>query len=331
VAFIKLKIVVNHIDNVVNVAGFDQIKVYRSTTEQAGPYSEISGPGTRPLLDENVTLYEFIDSAGSSDYWYAFSFFNSVSLAEGTRSVGIRGQGVQGQYCTIQSLRDEGVTDPPYSDTRLTNIIKLASAMIDKWTGRWFSAKQLDLTFDGSGERSLHLDVPIIAITEAYLEDTEIDLDGLVVYNRHITQDLTRPDDRDAPRVEIAQAFDYTSPLYAEGLRVWPRGQQNVRLIGTFGYTEYDGTVDGKTPELIQHACRLLVLRELPLLTDEEDRDDIRNGWRLKQVKTRDQSISWASPAGMTLGRTGVGQFSGDPEIDTIIMGFRRPHMMRAV
>ena len=55
-ATIKLKFVVEELSNV--LLNYDQIKVYRSTTGDAGPYSEITVPGTRVDLVSPQTLYE---------------------------------------------------------------------------------------------------------------------------------------------------------------------------------------------------------------------------------------------------------------------------------
>jgi hypothetical protein len=97
-ASIKLKFVVEHISNV--MLNYDQIKVYRSTT-QTGTYSEITGPTTRVDLVADQVLYEYIDTAGDPTYWYKFAYYNSSTTAEGSLSDPIQGEDSGGLYCTI--------------------------------------------------------------------------------------------------------------------------------------------------------------------------------------------------------------------------------------
>jgi len=328
-AAIKLRIVVNELSNV--LLAFDQIKVYRSTTGSGGPFLELTGPGTRINMVSPTTLYEYIDTAGDPSYWYRFSYWNSTTSAEGTASPPIQGEGMDGMYCTVQDLRDEGFTDPPYTDVRITTAIRLASQYIEMYTGRWFEPRPLTITLEGSAPPGMLLEQPIIAISELYIDEEAQEVGtGVIVYNRHITEGLLNPDDRDNPRIEICQPrFD--DDLYKLGLRVWTPGQRNIRIVGTFGYTDYDGTANGKTPELIRHACKLLVVRNLPTMSDTEARQDLLNSWRVTEHRTRDQSIRFGAAVKTSVGRAGVGIFTGDPEIDTILLRFRRQPTMRSV
>lgn len=327
-ASIKLRVIVNELSNV--LTQFDEIKVYRSTTVEAGPYSEITGPGTRVPLVAGTTLYEYIDAAGDPAYWYRFAFYNSVTAAEGTASEPIRGEGVLGRYATIQDVRDEGVTDPPYDDTRISNAIALASQQIEMFTGRWFEPRAMTFTVDGSGKRSIHLDIPIVEVTEVKVDDVAIAPEDLIVYNRHLAEGLLRPDDRDNPRIELLEPLDNLY-LFALGIKVWPPGQRNVEITGTFGYTDPDGTASGKTPDLIRRACVLLVLRLLPQRGAPTPTVPSSSAWRVSELRTRDQTIKFAAPSAATLGRAGVGIYTGDPEIDQILLRYRRAPMLRAV
>ena len=93
------------------------------------------------------------------------------------------------------------------------------------------------------------------------------------------------------------------------------KGVQNVNVGGLFGYTDYDGSSSGDTPELIRHACRLLVMREFRTFMDDERED--RKRYRLTMEKTRDQSYQLAAPV--------EGPYTGDREIDDLLLSFRRP------
>lgn len=327
-AAIKLRILVNELSNV--MLAFDEIKVYRSITVEAGPFTEVTGPGTRITLVAGTTLYEYIDTSGDAAYWYKFAFYNSGTASEGSSSPAIQPEGAQGQYCTISDIRNEGVTEALYSDARVSYAITVASQQIEMYTGRWFEPRNLDFRVDGRNARSIHLDMPIIEISNVYVGETEVALTDLIIYNRHM-QGLTVPDDRDNPRVELLQTLDYDFSMGGAGLRWFPLGQQNVRLVGTFGYTDYDGTATGKIPLPITYACKLLTLRELMPMSDPSSAE-AGMAWRTQLLKTRDQQIGyWAPSSTAGNSRTVTGAFTGDPRIDTILMRYRRTAQMRAV
>jgi hypothetical protein len=112
----------------------------------------------------------------------------------------------------------------------------------------------------------------------------------------------------------------------------WPTGRQNIQITGVFGFTDPDGTLSGKTPDLIQHATNLLVIRELPPLADTDSRDDIRFRFAITNQRTRDQSISYSpSAGGGPFSASGSGRMTGDAEIDVILERYTRPTKMGAV
>ena len=170
-------------------------------------------------------------------------------------------------YCTVAELRIEGVEDPP-DDARLEQLIIEASEYIDLVTRMWFEERTLTLKLDGSGERVLHMHIPIRAITAARVENDVVDPTLYVVYNRMF------PDDRTNPRVTYKRTRvprnvfeDADNPSN----RVWRVGEQNVELDGTFGYvdTDPDGT-NPRVPRLINRACKRIVILIIPLLADTE-------------------------------------------------------------
>jgi len=222
-------------------------------------------------------------------------------------------------YVSISDVRDEGVTVDNASDERIEAIIQLAERYIERVTGRFFEPRPQSLAVDGAGGRVLRLGHPIIridvvAVDAAAASPVPIDPSSYRVYNRHLTQGLLVPDDRDDPRIELAQGGDVGAGFEAR----WPRGVQNVRVAGVFGYTDPDGSPTGETPLLIQYVTKLLVLRELPLMTDLDGREDAQRRWRLTSERTRDQAY--------TLGAlVPLGVFTGDPAIDTILAAYSRP------
>lgn len=230
-----------------------------------------------------------------------------------------------GDYCTLQEIRDEGITTQEAGDTRVTSLISTSSRLIEKWTGRWFESRTLTIDRDGKNSSMLYLDIPIISITAISLLNPDatvsqvLDSSVYKVYNRHVSSNLLDPDDRDNPRIEIV------SSLYFPAMRLmrFPRGSQNVRLEGKFGYTDYDGTATGTIPPLIKQACKLLVIRELPKMGD----------WSRRRARQKQYLVASEQHGTTmyTMNRLEIGVFSGDPDIDRIIGMYQRPPRIGAV
>lgn len=317
-------------------------------------------------------------------------------------------------YCSIADLRTEGVPDTGYGakdDAYLTALITRISRMIDLYTGRFFEPRSQTLSLDGTGGRSLLIGDPIIEVTSITLDtDVELDLNDVRIYNRHLTENLTNPDDRDSPKIEL-YTYDLRDDLLSSvGSSIlyelffysrWPEGTQNIEVVGYFGYTDYakeyagttitafadagggqvtvttsaahgysendkvtiadttnyNGTYTvtnvtsdtfeitatfvatetgthfnarGVTPLLIQRAAVLMALRDLRTAYSESDsRDDDLNRWRVTELKTRDQSIKYDSPS--SLGLAASGPFTGDPQIDQILLQYLKPPNVQAV
>lgn len=222
--------------------------------------------------------------------------------------------------------------------------------MIDRYTGRFFEPRDLTITIDGTGSKTLLLGHPIIAIGSIKIGDDfstteEVDLDDVRIYNRHLTENLTEPDDRETPKIEIYEydAREEQIPMLGEdsafsifGMGRWPEGDQNVQIVGTFGYTDYDPDEEveegeapqGMTPLLIQRAAVLMCLRDLrPAYSEGSMREDDMNRSRVTSFRTRDQSITLEKPSMVF----GAGSFTGDPEIDRILLEYVRPPHYGAV
>jgi hypothetical protein len=236
-------------------------------------------------------------------------------------------------YCTIKSLRDEGLPGPSgsgaISDVQAQAAIVSASRYIEHFTGRSFEAIYKTVSVDGTGARALLFDEPICAFEVANIKDplgaVALVDDTLRVYNRHLTDNLRSPDDRDSPKLEYIHGSDLGGVNeYRGGPRsylrelTWPRGRQNVDVTGLFGYTEPDGSFIGGTPALIQEATRKLVFRNRgPLIN--------RGGSPTTAIimeATRDQQVQYAQPGAG--GDNRARAFTGDPEIDMILVGFQR-------
>ena len=217
----------------------------------------------------------------------------------------VAGGVVQG-YCTVADLRAEGVTEAVASDERLGALIDEASRLIDRATGWFFAPRLMTYPLDGRGTPSVEPPAPPIRIDRitACGDDLSVLGNDLLVIG--------------AP---VGPGFD--------GLRLtrrwgrFPRGHDNILVEGLFGYTEDDGSPHGRTPLEIRRACLMLVLRGLPPLGDADAVGDARNRWRVIEERTRDQSYKLdrdARPAPLT----------GDPDVDAILLRYRRPTPMGA-
>ena len=279
-----------------------------------------------PLLSEPLGLHEirwFVQATSDAPTQVVRREFDVV--AEGAGSL-------RGSYAHVSDLRAEGVTAADANDARLVRLIRLASRYVDRSTGRFFEPRPMTLTLDGSGGRALLLGQSIIAVREvtiavampAEVGEMPVLPSFFRVYNRHLTQGLLDPDDRENPRLEFFHESDLfgvqTLPAASLGLGslVWLRGPQNVVVDGLFGYTDPDGSAVGETPELIRHVTKLLALRELPAMADLSRREEAQRRWRIVSERTRDQGYN-LEPLRFQ------GAFSGDPEIDAILVAYQRP------
>lgn len=224
--------------------------------------------------------------------------FTSVEEFDVVVAQQVGGAGFRG-YCSVQDVRDEGVTVGMAADPRLERLIDGATREIDEFTGWWFESRALTLNLDGNDAERLTLPAPAISITSVTIDGIAVPTDYIKTYG---SGPLLAPL-REAPAIELVYGkFD--------------RGRQNVVIVGSFGYTEADGSASGRTPARIRDACAMMVLkRALPA----GDADDVRNAHRIQSMRTRTQSVSFFA------GRAGEGIYTGDPEIDGILKLYHRP------
>jgi hypothetical protein len=235
-------------------------------------------------------------------------------------------------YALPSDVREDlGCTPENVSDARLLKIIGLAGLMVERMTGRVFEPRAKFVRLGGNSSRHLQLGEPIVAVSSVGIDtqptqngDLVIDLDLIRIYNRHLSQGLIQPDDRNDPQLEFVHSDDLYGvrfiPFRGISLRslAWPVGVQNVHVRGFFGYTEPDGTPWGATPLLLQHAIKLIVARELPKIGSKDAREDAQWRWRVTTDKAKDIEVDLVAPRKW-------GEFFGDPELDSILISFIRP------
>lgn len=247
-------------------------------------------------------------------------------------------------YCTRADLTAEGFDTTTPSTDFWDDRIEMASQQIEDFTGRWFGAIERTLELDGAGTRVLQVPIPIVSVSEVLVvyEDVsgadpseELSLDAIRVYNRHLTQGLTSPDDRDAPQLVIETFANYP-PDY---LGRFPEGNKNIHVTGKFGYTELASTdavgetvagnqipqSEGSVPKLIKRACMMLVQRMSAQLADVGSHTFNTRRATIKSERTRDESVTYG---GGSSGGSLTGQLTGDYELDSILSKYRRPARM---
>lgn len=311
---------------------YDVQKVFRGDDE-AGPFTEITDADTRVPLVTGLNEYRYPDRAGEADAWYQVTYYNSDTTAESAASAAAKGGG---NYTTIGELRTAGWTTFQATDADLLRAITDAEMLIEEITGRWFYPQYKTVRVDGNDTGTLPISETIIQIDEATVLSnwaevgvrlSEIDIASLRIPNRHLTQGLKRPDDRDAPVLEY-QVYAWLPDSRQRRVTAWYVGVQNVELVGWFGYTEL-GLGDpvgelgesgsqiplskGRTPRLVRHLMSLLVARTLPSPADQDAYEDAVRAGDIVKYKTRDQEVSYAKGSG---GVSAGAWATGDLQID---------------
>ncbi len=205
-------------------------------------------------------------------------------------------------YASVADLRAEGVTAAAASDARLELLLEEATRLIDRVTGWFFEPRGAVFRVDGRGAPSIELPVPPIRVDRLAVESGELLLAfaDLVVVGAPVQPGF------DAPRLTLRHG------------RVFPRGGGNVVVEGLWGFTEPDGTPEGRTPLAVRRACMLLVLRSLAPLADDAS-FEARSRWRVVEERTRDQSYKLDSVSQASM------RFTSDPEIDRLLEPYVRP------
>jgi hypothetical protein len=332
-----------HVDELANVMSlFDVQRVYRAVASPSGPWVALTGPGTDVPLVVGVEDYLYDDVAGDPNYYYACTYYNSVSANESAMSDAVRGD--LAGYCTVQDVRDAGYPETEVPSDKVVSAIALASQLIERVTGLWFEPRARTFNLNGRDIRVLRIGAPIIAVTAIHIDAEPVALDSFSVYNRHLTEGLPEPDDRADPRIEYTYGVSYFPSNLDLDLNAarFPKGTKNVTVTGYFGFTElgpYDAVGEttpgsqvpksyGRTPDAIRRACLLLTCRYMwPLRTSEGD--DLARRGLITEERTRDQSVSYARGTAAALATWASS--TGDPEVDALLALYRAPMRLGAV
>jgi hypothetical protein len=184
-------------------------------------------------------------------------------------------------YCTVQDIRDEGITDTELTNTRAEMLISQWSQWFDKVTGQFFAPVNGTIDFDGDGTRLLLLPFPIITCDNLYINDdftNAVDADFYTVYNGR----SRLQDDRRNPHIMLTRATPSDTIFTASSARIFEIGDRNQRVDGTFGYVEEDDSVPGP----VQNAVKVLVVATKDMLADDQI-DQLIGGRIIEEVTDR--------------------------------------------
>ena len=217
-------------------------------------------------------------------------------------------------YAAVAEVRAEGVALTSATDARLVALLDEATRTIDKVTRQFFEPRQMSLRLDGRGTPTIELPVPPLELTRL-----SVDSEGMQPFPFVAPAPFGFGLDPSVLLVvgaPIRPGYDGARLTLRHGL-VFPKGHGNLIAEGRWGYTEDDGTPQGRTPLAVKRACILLVLRGLHPLADDAA-FEARSRWRIIEERTRDQSYRLDASRGAKF------ELTGDPEVDTLLAPYVR-------
>lgn len=225
-------------------------------------------------------------------------------------------------YVTVAEMRAEGVA-ATYVDATVQAAIDLASQYMDRACRQWFESRSYTAYLDGQDSDRLFLPVPIITLTELYINNRFTAQDKLLTADYVVYNGKGFPDDRRNPKVELinSRRSIFQVPALQQGGRIFMKGKRNQKLVGTFGFTEEDGT----TPLLIVRAVKKMCLRFLDVLSPTGGGSGTTTSSGVIIGESTDgHFIQYATPgsAGVKAASMGI---SRDPEVEQIIQMYRAP------
>jgi hypothetical protein len=229
-------------------------------------------------------------------------------------------------YATVTDLRAEGVPTE-IADAQIQPAIDRWSQFIDRACRQFFEAKTLTVDLDGNDSHILFLPFPIISVTSLYLNGqftTALGTSSYTVYNGRTTGGQ---DDRKNPKIRLVRASSsiYEVPRLNPHGPVFLKGNRNQRIVGSFGYTESDGS----TPLLIKRAVMKLTVKSLKNgagLWDELENPPVPGGGVMSET-TDGHTITYDAFR-INPSRPGLSGITGDQEVDRILDLYKAPLAM---
>jgi hypothetical protein len=185
-----------------------------------------------------------------------------------------------------------------YADTDIDTDIELAESIIESITGDVFYSNSVTAYLDGNGLSELWFFPEVTGRALTVTSLVEVDDDGSTVLYTYTADDdyklydyyaaIIKADDR--PRVRVGKRG------------VFPKGEKNIKVVGTFGRSA--------VPAEIKRATLLLVLERLaPGSTGIAPKDTVQASWS-------DFTVTYRGGDSAT-----TGQSTGFPEVDRLLQG----------
>lgn len=228
--------------------GFAEIKVYYDTAEDGNFSNALTD--TAPLV-ANTTEYVLRDSSPTGRYYKAV--LNKSGDSEGPAST-IRQYGTGCGYATSQDVRRELSASTgkaqlsPRHGCTIWDMVEEASRLVDRMRrlpdGGYRASTVSTYYFDGNGEGSLWLPLPLVSITQVAVEET----DGTYTNWTENTDYFAWPyNETPYLRLDVNRKSDTTKST-------WIAGPRRVRVQGVFGCSS-------TPPEEIRRAVLIQVAR----------------------------------------------------------------------
>lgn len=208
-------------------------------------------------------------------------------------------------YCTVQEIRDRGVTDQAAPDEAVEKAIARASRMVDAYAGRDFLKREATYRLDGDGTDSLFLDDrPVVEVLELRVDDYLLTPESYVLYS-------------DAGYIRLNGA---RPSIFAGFPGIFPKGARNVEVKGVFGFET--------VPPEVNEAAILLAMEFLRTSPAEADvatgsSASTRNAIGISRVRIDEISVDFQYPSDLK-GGTGRTLTTGLPKADALLARFRQ-------
>lgn len=230
-------------------------------------------------------------------------------------------------YCTLQDVRDEGLSPSEADDATVNGRIAEATMLIDRATGWWFEPRVYSvasplgfLRLSGRNLAVLHLpvmgSVDEVRIRRRVVSSTGDNIETLLAEQWFTLADW---DSRFNPRLVLKPGAG--SRLHPQPKARWERGRRNIEIDGTFGFQETNPD-DGsqRTPLVVRRAAIGLVTRLIQPMADVDDLEEQGLG-TVKSIRVADRSESYGGRSAKSSSMTGY------PEIDRMLHVYRDRRM----
>ena len=173
---------------------------------------------------------------------------------------------------SLEELRTRGFLEEDFEDGELRAVETIVWETITLFTNRIFENQQLTLNLDGYGIKEQFLPIEIISITSV----SESSLGALVEGTDFVTYNRIVPDDRGNSKLVLLSG-------------TWPKGSQNVTIVGRFGYIDPKSEAEHPPLPLIEVAMRMMPIFFENILEDGERDIDLANNKRGIQKEVTDR------------------------------------------